>query len=80
MANLNDILADAQGGQAIAMLGSEFGLTPEQADAAVAALLPAISTGLKRATATPDGPESERQPPILLPCADWSPSACKRAF
>jgi hypothetical protein len=55
MANLNDILADAQGGQAIAMLGSEFGLTPEQADAAVAALLPAISTGLKRATATPDG-------------------------
>ena len=55
MANLEDILADAQGGQATAMLGREFGLTPEQTQAAVTALLPAISTGLKRATATPDG-------------------------
>ncbi len=55
MANLDDILADAQGGQATAMLGREFGLTPEQTRAAVTALLPAISTGLKRATATPEG-------------------------
>ncbi len=55
MANLDDILADAQGGEATAMLGREFGLTPEQTRAAVTALLPAISTGLKRATATPEG-------------------------
>ena len=55
MANLDEILADAQGGQATAMLGREFGLTPEQTQAAVTALLPAISTGLKRATATPEG-------------------------
>ncbi len=55
MANLDDILTDAQGGQAMAMLGREFGLTPEQTQAAVTALLPAISTGLKRATATPEG-------------------------
>ncbi len=55
MANLNDILSGAQGGQAMAVLGREFGLTPEQTQAAVTALLPAISTGLKRATATPDG-------------------------
>ncbi len=55
MANLNEILVDAQGGQAPAMLGREFGLTPEQTEAAVTALLPAISTGLKRATATPEG-------------------------
>jgi hypothetical protein len=55
MANLNDILAGAQGGQATAALGREFGLTPGQTQAAVTALLPAISTGLKRATATPEG-------------------------
>ena len=55
MANLNDMLANAQGGQATASLGRKFGLTPEQTNAAVTALLPAISTGLKRATATPEG-------------------------
>ncbi len=37
------------------MLGREFGLTPQQTQAAVMALLPAISTGLKQATATPEG-------------------------
>src|SRR5262245_9072371 len=55
MANMNDILASAWNGQAIAKLGGEYGLTPEQTQAAVAALLPAVSTGLKRATATPEG-------------------------
>jgi hypothetical protein len=37
------------------VIGREFGLTPEQTQAAVTALLPAISTGLKRATSTPEG-------------------------
>ena len=41
--------------QAVALLGREFGLTPDQTQAAVTALLPAISTGLKRSTATPEG-------------------------
>ena len=55
MTNLNDMLDNAHDGQALAMLSREFGLTPEQTQAAVTALLPAISTGLKRSTATPEG-------------------------
>jgi hypothetical protein len=55
MPNLYDILADAQQGEAMATLGREFGLTSEQTQAAVAALLPAISLGIKRVTATPEG-------------------------
>ena len=55
MANLYEILADAQNGEALAELGREYGLTPQQTDAAVAALLPAISMGLKRSTASPEG-------------------------
>ena len=55
MANLYDILANAQHGDAIAELSDQFGLTPQQTQAAVAALLPAISLGLKRATETPEG-------------------------
>jgi hypothetical protein len=55
MANLYDILNQARGGEVIAMLGREFGLTPQQTEASVMALLPAISTGLKQATATPEG-------------------------
>jgi hypothetical protein len=55
MNNLYDILAQAEDGEAMAMLGREFGLTPQETQAAVMALLPAISTGLKQATATPEG-------------------------
>jgi hypothetical protein len=55
MNNLYDILSEAEDGEAMAMLGREFGLTPQQTQAAVMALLPAISTGLKQATATPEG-------------------------
>ena len=55
MPNLYEILADAQGGEAITALGREFGLTSQQTEAAVAALLPAISMGLKQSTATPEG-------------------------
>jgi hypothetical protein len=55
MANLYDILASAQHGESLAELGDKFGLTPQQTKAAVAALLPAISIGLKRATETPEG-------------------------
>jgi hypothetical protein len=55
MPNLYEVLADAQHGQAMASLGDEFGLTPQQTQAAVASLLPAISMGLKQSTATPEG-------------------------
>jgi hypothetical protein len=55
MPNMYEILSNAEGGDAMAMLGRRFGLTSDETDAAVAALLPAISTGLKRSTATPEG-------------------------
>ena len=55
MSGLHDLLTEAQDGNAMAMLGSEFGLSPRQTEAAVTALLPAISAGLKQATATPEG-------------------------
>jgi hypothetical protein len=55
MANLYEILADAQNGEAMTELGREFGLSPQQTEVAVVSLLPAISVGLKRTTATPEG-------------------------
>jgi hypothetical protein len=55
MANLYEVLADAQNGEAMSELGQQFGLSPQQTQTAVATLLPAISMGLKRATATPEG-------------------------
>jgi hypothetical protein len=55
MPNLYNILAHAQHGDAMAELGQQFELTPQQTEAAVAALLPAISVGLKQSTATPEG-------------------------
>src|SRR5262249_47744846 len=55
MANLYETLSGAQQGEAIAGLGREFGLTPQQTQAAVESLLLAISMGLKQSTATPEG-------------------------
>jgi hypothetical protein len=55
MATLYDVLENAQQGEALDQIGHEFGLTPQQTQAAVAALLPAISMGLKRSTTTPEG-------------------------
>ena len=53
--NLNDIIQAAQGGQGVANLGAQFGLTPEQTQAAVGALMPAFSTALQRVTSDPSG-------------------------
>jgi hypothetical protein len=53
MFNLNDILQSAQGGQAINNIAQRFGLSPEQAQAAVQALIPALSAGLTKAAANP---------------------------
>ena len=55
MANLQEILARSQHGEAMELISRAYDLSPEQTEAAVAALLPAISLGLKRSTATPDG-------------------------
>jgi hypothetical protein len=55
MPSLYENLDNAHDGEAMTALGDEFGLTPTQTQAAVTALLPAISTGLKQSTATVDG-------------------------
>jgi hypothetical protein len=51
--NLNDIIQSAQGGAGLQNLGGEFGLTPEQTQAAVQAIIPALSHGLQRAAQNP---------------------------
>jgi hypothetical protein len=48
MANLYEVLVEAQNGEAMSELGQRFGLSPQQTRAAVTTLLPAISMGLKR--------------------------------
>lgn len=55
MATLQEILARSQNGGAADLIARAYDITPEQAEAAVGALLPAISLGLKRSTATPEG-------------------------
>ena len=55
MPTLYETLNNAHDGEGMTALGREFGLTPTQTEAAVTALLPAISTGLKQSTATLDG-------------------------
>ena len=46
--NLNEIMQAAQGGQGVNNIAAQFGLTPEQAQAAVQAAMPAFSQGLQR--------------------------------
>jgi hypothetical protein len=55
MASLYEILDNAHDGEGMSTLSREFELTPEQTQAAITALLPAISIGLKHSTATVDG-------------------------
>jgi hypothetical protein len=55
MASLYEILDNAHDGEGFAALAQQFGLTGAQTEAAVNALLPAISMGLKQSTATVDG-------------------------
>jgi hypothetical protein len=52
---LNDILQSAQGGAGLKNLAAEFGLTQQETQAAVQAILPALSRGLRRAAETPRG-------------------------
>jgi len=55
MPSLYEILDDAHDGEGLSALGQQFGLTPAKTEAAVNALLPAVSMGLKQSTATVDG-------------------------
>ena len=52
---LNDIIQAAQGGQGVANLGAQFGLTPDQTQAATQALMPAFSAALQKVTSNPAG-------------------------
>jgi hypothetical protein len=53
MANLQEILQSAQGGKAAENLAERFGISAEQARAAIQALAPALSTGLQQALQNP---------------------------
>jgi hypothetical protein len=53
--NLYDMLANAQNGQGMDQLARQFGLSQQQTQAAVEALLPAFSQGLKRNASDPYG-------------------------
>lgn len=67
MMNLYQIMANAQGGSAYDNMARQFGLSPEQAQSAVQALLPAFSVGLNRASQSPDGLSALLQ--AMLPAA-----------
>ncbi len=47
MVNLNEMIQNAHGGQGVDSLAQQFGITPEQAQAAVQAILPGLSHGLQ---------------------------------
>jgi hypothetical protein len=53
MFNLNEILQNAQGGNAVNNLAQQFGLSSDQVQNAVQALIPALSTGLLNKAADP---------------------------
>ncbi|WP_274630029.1 DUF937 domain-containing protein [Arvimicrobium flavum] len=55
MPNLFDMLNQSQNGQGMEMLARQFGLSQQQVQQAVEALLPAFSQGLKRNAADPYG-------------------------
>jgi len=53
--NLLDMIMSAQKGGAVKQAGSQLGLDQSQAQSAIAALLPAISSALKQNTSSPQG-------------------------
>lgn len=50
---LNDIIQSAQGGAGLQNLGAQFGITPEQMQAALQGIIPALSHGLQRTAQDP---------------------------
>lgn len=55
MNQLQELLAQAQQGQVIDNLARSYGISPQEAQQAVDALLPAFTVGLERSTSTPEG-------------------------
>src|SRR5262245_38078750 len=53
MLPLFDMMTKAQGGNAMEAMAKQFGLAQEQMQQAMAALMPAFSTGLKRSVTNP---------------------------
>lgn len=53
--SLFDLINQAQGGDGLNAFAKNFGINPSQAEAAMAALLPAFSEGLRRNAANPSG-------------------------
>jgi hypothetical protein len=53
--NLYDIMMGAQGGQGVNNLATQFGLSPQQTQAAIQAMIPAFSLGLQRTAQDPTG-------------------------
>jgi len=53
--NLLEMIMSAQGGASAQQAGAQLGLSQEQSQGAIAALLPAISSALKQNTAKPEG-------------------------
>jgi hypothetical protein len=51
--NLNDVIQSAQGGGALQNLANQFGLSPEQTQSALQAIIPALSHGLQRTAQDP---------------------------
>src|SRR5271169_7165539 len=51
--NLSEIMQAAQGGQGVDNIASQFGLSPEQTQAAIQAIIPAFSKGLQGAVQDP---------------------------
>lgn len=55
MPSLFDMISNAQNGQGMDQLARQFGLSPQQTQSAVEALLPAFSQGLQRNASDPNG-------------------------
>ena len=53
--NMMDAIMQAGGGSTARAAGQQFGLNPQQSQQAIGALLPAISSAMKRNTASPQG-------------------------
>lgn len=58
MTNLFDLMRQAQGGAAFDNFSKAFGLSLDETQKAVAALVPAFAMGLQRSAATPDAMEA----------------------
>jgi hypothetical protein len=53
MFNLSEILQNAQGGKAVENLAQQYGISPDEVQTALQALIPALSTGLQNKAADP---------------------------